>query len=726
MKKIDITVNTEENLHYTIFTANTNDLKIIQLFITIFQNGIPYDLTGSTVRIAIKKPDRKTVFQDCEVIDALSGKCEVVLNSQANIVAGEHQAEVMVYKGESVAVTGKFSYRTEKGILDNTTVESTNEWQSINKAISDAEGILIDLRENGTGVDAQARADLVTVNAELAKKANDSEVRKISQSITMADLSTEVKEGMTGGSVAVVAENVVGRENVKQKAIDDRKIIDANPVRNLFNPDTINIGHYINPNTGEVVEGDIPGAEGVSQVVSDFIPVNPTSKYSANFTAWMAYYDSNFVFVSGSNTQSFPITPPSNASYMRVTVRLERVNIYQIEEGLSVTPYKSYKYSLKRLSVDNENLLEDSVESKHIKNISQATGKNLFDKSKATSGQYISNNTGNVIIGSPNEYVYFTSDYIEVEGGESYVATHGAFSAAYDENYVFLQGFVSGNNPYPMPTGAKYFRTSIREDNIEIFQLEKGTVSTAYEAFHLYDKLNGVKIDYTDIMNTPSTSGYWTGKTFNIIGDSITYGLINTTTGEVSTSGRFPTLVAQNLGMKVNNYGISSSTIAVNPNQPTQRNPMVERFVNMDNNADLIIVAGSTNDWQYDWSPLGDMTSRENTTFYGALHNLCLGLLEKYPKKHLLFITPIKRSQGSYSDPYAVNANGKTLKEYGDIIKEVCGYYGIPVLDGYNEITINPHVPTQKTLLVPDGTHPNVDGHLVYSKRVTGYLKQLA
>ncbi|MEW5549967.1 BppU family phage baseplate upper protein [Peribacillus frigoritolerans] len=149
-------------------SVNSNDLNTLKLSITINQFNKPIDLTGATVRIAIVKPDNKTVFQDCTTTDPTTGSCEVVLNSQAFIISGVYIAEIMIYYGaDKVVVTGRFSYSVTKGILDNSTVESTNDWQAITQAIDVAEGILIDLRENGTAVDAQARADLETVTTQL-------------------------------------------------------------------------------------------------------------------------------------------------------------------------------------------------------------------------------------------------------------------------------------------------------------------------------------------------------------------------------------------------------------------------------------------------------------------------------------------------------------------------------------------------------------------------------
>jgi lysophospholipase L1-like esterase len=225
------------------------------------------------------------------------------------------------------------------------------------------------------------------------------------------------------------------------------------------------------------------------------------------------------------------------------------------------------------------------------------------------------------------------------------------------------------------------------------------------------------------IVNTQEdiSNNQWSGKTMNIIGDSITAGLLLTD----PVNSNYAQLVANTLNMTCNNYGISSSQIAVYETTPETRDPMVVRYVNMSDDADLIIVAGGTNDFQYALCPFGDFSSRSSYDFYGAMHNLCVGLIEKYPGKNILFMTPIHRSQDLIVEPENTNANGKTLLDYCNAIKQVCARYGIPVLDMYSECTLNPHIESQKTTYVPDGTHPNEDGHIIMSKRLTGYLRSL-
>jgi lysophospholipase L1-like esterase len=217
----------------------------------------------------------------------------------------------------------------------------------------------------------------------------------------------------------------------------------------------------------------------------------------------------------------------------------------------------------------------------------------------------------------------------------------------------------------------------------------------------------------------------WYNKRVVAMGDSITFGA-NPALDPPRLYDNWLSLVAKSLKMRFVNYGINGSTVAVKEADPTGRDPVITRYAGMETDVDLVVVSIGTNDFQYNWTPLGDMSARTDYTYYGALHNLCAGLLEMYHSIPIIFLTPIKRNQSPYTTPISVNDNSKTLKEYGDIIKEVCAYYSIPVLDMYTDCQINPHITTQKALYMSDGVHPTEAGHVMMARRIAGYLKQFA
>lgn len=112
-----------------------DDLDSIKLEFRVLNNDEPFDLTDSTVKVAIRKPSLLTVFQDCDVIDASNGLCEVVLTNQAYIEEGQHAGELYIYKGNSVTVTYQFEYTSLDSIMDDEATESINDWQSIHEAL---------------------------------------------------------------------------------------------------------------------------------------------------------------------------------------------------------------------------------------------------------------------------------------------------------------------------------------------------------------------------------------------------------------------------------------------------------------------------------------------------------------------------------------------------------------------------------------------------------------
>ena len=69
-----------------------------------------------------------------------------------------------------------------------------------------------------------------------------------------------------------------------------------------------------------------------------------------------------------------------------------------------------------------------------------------------------------------------------------------------------------------------------------------------------------------------------------------------------------------------------------------------------------------------------------------------------------------------------MNVNTFGMKKYVDVIKEVCEYYSVPVLELYSVSGIQPNVDVIKELYCPDGLHPNARGHKLIADRLYNYL----
>lgn len=207
------------------------------------------------------------------------------------------------------------------------------------------------------------------------------------------------------------------------------------------------------------------------------------------------------------------------------------------------------------------------------------------------------------------------------------------------------------------------------------------------------------------------------GKKINFLGDSITQGVGVDCEAEIYLNRMKE---AEGLA-EARNYGISGTRLAVQ-NGPEDWGPAYSvRYTEMDDDADVVVVFGGTNDFGHGNAPIGEFADRVNTTYYGACHVLMQGLIEKYPAAVIVFMTPLHR----LSEDEPSMGNGLPLRRYVEIIREVAEYYSIPVLDLYAASGIQPRVGILQQRYCPDGLHPNGEGHKLIAARLTGFLKTL-
>lgn len=118
-------------------------------------------------------------------------------------------------------------------------------------------------------------------------------------------------------------------------------------------------------------------------------------------------------------------------------------------------------------------------------------GKNLFNKDgNFLVGKYITRIDGNTVIYGGNE-LYAVSDFIPVEGGQSYVGNGivegGAYSVFYDKNFVPLETFKTDTGVCVAPENAAWARLSCVYSQINGAIFQKGTeliTFSDYEKFY--------------------------------------------------------------------------------------------------------------------------------------------------------------------------------------------------------------------------------------------------
>ena len=88
-------------------------------------------------------------------------------------------------------------------------------------------------------------------------------------------------------------------------------------------------------------------------------------------------------------------------------------------------------------------------------------------------------------------------------------------------------------------------------------------------------------------------------------------------------------------------------------------------------------------------------------------------------------MTPLHRLSEDNTRKENGTTDTRPLRAYVDAIKEVAGYYGLPVLDLFHMSGIQPNVEIIREKFMPDGLHPSDAGAEKLAKRIRAFLLSL-
>ena len=208
------------------------------------------------------------------------------------------------------------------------------------------------------------------------------------------------------------------------------------------------------------------------------------------------------------------------------------------------------------------------------------------------------------------------------------------------------------------------------------------------------------------------------GLAINFLGDSITEGC-----GTSGPDKAFAHLLEEACQLSASrNYGIGGTRIA--RQQTPSADPKIDRDFclrasEMDENADVVVVFGGTNDYGHGDAPFGRYSDDTVSTFCGACRSLFTRLIEKYGREKVAVITPLHRSDES-SIP-----RKKSLSEYVEVIRRMAADFSLPVLDMWKNDTLNPNVADHGKKYFSDGLHPNDEGHALFGEAVAEFLQSI-
>ena len=150
-------------------------------------------------------------------------------------------------------------------------------------------------------------------------------------------------------------------------------------------------------------------------------------------------------------------------------------------------------------------------------------------------------------------------------------------------------------------------------------------------------------------------------------------------------------------------------------------NAFVDRYKEIPEDSDIIIVMGGTNDgFCASEKELGSLQERKKRTFAGDLDELLKGLKKDYPDAEIVLVTPLPNILHDM-----LRRDRKDLlpqSSFVAIMKQLSEEYEIPVIDLYGSGILDSHDAAVIHSFIPDGVHGNEMGYRYLAEHIAAEL----
>ena len=408
-----------------------------------------YDVKG---HILDGKDVREIVVEDFET-----------LMSQLRSMKDNAEVELASLKQELENTTDTAEQNeTDRQAFFDDLVEDIDELQANYQELLDTGVLQTNINTKLEALEEEYAPKLTEVTAQLAQKASKSEVRKDTdiQPISVHEMDTETKQLFTGGAVAVVGENAVGNENVKEKAVTPIKTSFLNPYRELpLELGTIENGDFKPSHSRVRYPHVITGGFGNKVIRKDdnyLYGVFTYDEYGDNDGVARGWIDEDEYDIPDGLDFSLVVRNRNNGA---INDEIERVNA-----GVKLA------YDVKAIT-QNSHLA--SVKEQNTWKKGNIGSLNRYDIKAKTSGGYISAHTLKFV---PHE-VFGETDYMAVTPNKTYTKSfNSGHIIYYDHKFeIIMAEELIERTHFTVPDNDKiaYVRMSIRHDrDIETMVVE--------------------------------------------------------------------------------------------------------------------------------------------------------------------------------------------------------------------------------------------------------------
>lgn len=277
-----VEINSDELIE---LKAIEHDLKSRFVLFQFISNNVPINLSDCNVRVYAINSKRNKVFNNLTLVDPLIGKARLEL-TDAFLKWGKTIYQLKIYSTNGERLSSNiFSLEVGQDLIDGNYIESTNEFTALEDALKAVDNIDVNFRKINNKINHKLDKDGI---------------------VTMTNMGQDVKEAMTGGSVAVVGKDAVDSPNIRNGAItltkinkDTKEYIDGKleklKLENLIsNPIFDSIDNWILTSARAGVESNICKLTATSQWG------NIKSNISSNFS------EGDLVYISTTTKTSTP------------------------------------------------------------------------------------------------------------------------------------------------------------------------------------------------------------------------------------------------------------------------------------------------------------------------------------------------------------------------------------------------------------------------------------
>ncbi len=281
-------------------------------------------------------------------------------------------------------------------------------------------------------------------------------------------------------------------------------------------------------------------------------------------------------------------------------------------------------------------------------------------------------------------------------------------SAVSENTSVSENDTVSGNTGLPDNTSGDMQSLLPKLVTPEVTLEERRSQRTSWEETLLANQ--------EDLIRLAERRTDFSDKKIACLGDSIT-AAANLEKEEGYLSYSYPAVLKELLeAQEVYNLGIGGSSIG-----RYWADAFVDRYTQIPEDADIIIVMGGTNDgFCLSEEEFGTLAERKPWTFCGDLDELMRGLKENYPDAEILFATPLPNIVQDYlmrERPYLLPQENLV-----NVILTLAAEYDFEVIDLYNSNILDPHDADILADYMPDGVHCNQEGYRILAEHMAAEL----